>query len=624
MRKATILAVTLLMLGAGTALAQQVDFSLVVPPTDDFTAPYTVGLHSGARSIAGPYDLDNDGKAEIIVADYTGGGRVHVVENVGVNTWELVYSTPVNDSTATTNNNRQAIGGDLDGDGNGEILFLSGRNFSATNPNIGDLPVGLYVYEFTGTDDDYGSAPASIYTFPTDVPDRWRTDQMQVADVDGDGLQELLFGNNGGNNRYDNWYVLSVNGDIGSGFEAWVEEVRLSSRSSEDFDPVNRGGGSPYAIHAANLDGLPGLELSLHSWNNFNFTTGRALGADLYEFPAEASPNKNLQAAPNDHVSLFGGVVVDIDKNGDDEIFYPRFQTGDVSLLNYEPGEDVLQITTDNLILDLIPSLTSLGVTAGDLDGDGNLEVIGAGPAYGSGSFQRGDAPVWVRIAEFAGLDPEDPDSYEVTEVAFPQSRDALSFDRVVRDSAGVVTEYFEEGTQGPEFTAKLAYLGDPDDDNFREVALSFQGVDDTSYVFQEVFNPADSTYTRTTQSATPNTKRTFLRVLSSDGLVVSIEDDRVVVPSDYVLSPNYPNPFNPSTSFTFTLPLDKRVSVKVYDLMGRLVRTLVDGEFYAAGTHQVTWDGTNQAGAQVASGTYLYTLEYGTFRQARKMLLVK
>lgn len=623
MSKATTLFLMLGLLFAGSAYAQQIDFALVIPP-GDFTDPYGPGNQSGARGVTGPYDLDNDGNIEVLATDYSGGGRVYVLENTGVNTWEMVYATPWNDSTGTSQNARYAVGADLDGDGNGEIIFLSGAGYSETNPNADQFSFGLFVYEYTGSDDDYGEFPASIYDFPEDVPDRWSSEMLAVADVDGDDIPEVMIANNGSDNRYDNWYILSVTGDIGSGFEAWVEEARISSRASEDFDPVNRGGGSAYAIHPADLDGDGQLDLSLHAWNSFNFFNGRVLGPDSYEFPGEGAANGFLQAAPADHVSLFGGVVVDIDGNGDDEVFYPRFQTGSVAVLNYEDGEDILEITTDNLILDVIPSLTGLGITAGDLDNDGNMDLIGSGPSYTPASYVAGNAPVWIRIAEFLGGDPENPANYEVHDVEFPESISDLAFDFVVRDSAGVITEYYEDGDGGPEFASKMAFLGDPDNDGFREVAMGFQGVDDSTYVYDEVFNPSDSTYTRTVRSVEANTDRTFLRVISSDGLVVNIENDRVIVPSDYVLSANYPNPFNPSTSFTFTLPVDKRVSVNVYDVTGRLVKTLVNDEFYVAGQHQATWDGTNAAGTPVASGTYLYTLEYGNFRQSRTMLLIK
>ena len=400
------------MLFAGTsAFAQQSEFLLNVPASADTEAAYTAGVNSGARAIAGPYDLDGDGNFEVLLADYTGGGRVHVIENRGADTWELVYTTPWLDSTASTNNIRAVIGADLDGDSFGEILFLAGRSVVDTLNT--DIPPGLYVFENVGND-DYGTAPATIYEFGDDLPDRWRTEQMDVFDFDGDGIEELLIPNNGGDNRYDNWYALSVTGDIGSGFDVWSQEFRISSRATEDFDPVGRGGGSPYAIHGADLNGDGNFDFAMHSWNNFNFTNGTAVGADAYSFPDATALNINLAPGSGDHVSLFGGTVVDIDGDGNDEVFFPTFQTGNVSILNYNDDEDVLQVTQDNFVLDIVPGLTSLGITSGDLDGDGSPELIASGPSYTASSYDAGNSPTFVHVVEFNGGDVEDPANYTV------------------------------------------------------------------------------------------------------------------------------------------------------------------------------------------------------------------
>ena len=230
MYRATALLSAFILLGAGSALGQKTDFSFTVPTSEAFTDPYPAGANSGARGVSGPYDLDGDGNMEVLVTDYSGGGRVYVLENAGPDTWEMVYATPWNDSTGTSNNSRFAVGADLDNDGNGEIIFLSGRGYSETNPNAAEFRPGLFVYEYTGTDNDYGAFPASIYDFPLDLPDRWVSEMIAVADVDNDGFDEVMIPNNGSDNRYDNWYILSVTGDIGSGFEVWVEEARISSR----------------------------------------------------------------------------------------------------------------------------------------------------------------------------------------------------------------------------------------------------------------------------------------------------------------------------------------------------------------------------------------------------------
>ena len=366
MKKATILTFCLVLF-AGLAQAQQTEMELQLPISDNIMDGYANGLQSGARDIAGPFDLDSDGNLEVLVADYTGGGRVHVIENVSMNTWELVYSTPWNDSTGTTNNIRAIAGGDLDGDGAGEIVFLSGRNFGVTTET--SFPAGLFVYENVG-DNDFGTAPATIYEFDGDLPDRWRAEVMDITDVDGDGSEELIISNNGSANEFDNWYVLSVT-DIGGGFDVWTTEVRLSSRATEAFDPVGRGGGSPYAAHAADLDGDMNTDIVMHSWNNFNFTNATTDGNGGYTAPDAAAQNINIQASGEDDVAFFGGAVVDIDGNGEDEVFFPNLNTGNVSVINYESGEDVLQITMDNFSADVIPGLTTLGIVATDMDGDG-------------------------------------------------------------------------------------------------------------------------------------------------------------------------------------------------------------------------------------------------------------
>ncbi len=617
--------VTLFVLGlfllVGNAYAQKTDYVFNVPVSDSFFAPFRVGGHSGARGVFGPCDLDKDGKIEVLVTEYSGGGRVHVIENVGVDTWELVYSTPWADSTSSSRNGRYAVCGDLDGDGMNEIIFPSGYGYSATNPNVvnGIYKMGLWVYEYTGQDNNYGDMPAAIDDFEggTLLPNRWIVEQMRVVDVDGDGNQEVLFPNNG-NNAGDNWYIVSVTGDIGSGFEVWNHELILNSRT-----PVSRGGGSPYAILPADLDGDGTYELSLHSWNNFNFINGDVTGPDTYVFPDSMG---YFHASSGDHVALFGGTVVDINGDGDDEVFYPNLYTGQLAVLNYEAGEDVLKVTADNLIFPLIDGPTALGITHGDMDNDGHPELIGAGYAYNPSNYMAGEPSYFVRIAEFNNKagdnDPENPANYSVTDVETGMDIDTLSFDIVYRDSAGVKTKYYENHPGAPLFPAKLSYLGDPDNDGEREVAVSFQGVVDSVYVYDEVWQ--DTVYVRTLREARAVPVRAFMRVIASNGLTVRITDERVILPSDYVLSENYPNPFSTRTYFRYTLPINKTISVRVYDVTGRLVKTLVAPQEQMAGTYEVSWDGTNDAGELVANGTYFYTLEFGNFRQVRKMVLIR
>lgn len=88
-------------------------------------------------------------------------------------------------------------------------------------------------------------------------------------------------------------------------------------------------------------------------------------------------------------------------------------------------------------------------------------------------------------------------------------------------------------------------------------------------------------------------------------------------------LAAPHPNPFNPATSLRFQLPADGPASLRLFDLRGRVVRTLVSGRL-AAGDHRLEWDGRDSAGERVASGIYLAVLEAGPHRASRKLVLVK
>jgi len=88
-------------------------------------------------------------------------------------------------------------------------------------------------------------------------------------------------------------------------------------------------------------------------------------------------------------------------------------------------------------------------------------------------------------------------------------------------------------------------------------------------------------------------------------------------------LSESYPNPFNPITTITFTLPERAYVTLEIYNLLGQRVRTLVDG-VREAGSHSALWDGRDDSGRVLPSGVYLYWLRAGGLVQARKMLLLR
>jgi len=94
-------------------------------------------------------------------------------------------------------------------------------------------------------------------------------------------------------------------------------------------------------------------------------------------------------------------------------------------------------------------------------------------------------------------------------------------------------------------------------------------------------------------------------------------------VPTAFALFQNYPNPFNPETSIRYQLPQPSWVRLKIFDLLGREVKTLVNSK-KRTGYYEVVWDGRDNQGREVSSGIYIGTLKAGDFTTSIKMLLMK
>ena len=108
--------------------------------------------------------------------------------------------------------------------------------------------------------------------------------------------------------------------------------------------------------------------------------------------------------------------------------------------------------------------------------------------------------------------------------------------------------------------------------------------------------------------------------MLTSGNLDISI-----VQATEFGITGNYPNPFNPTTTIEYNVEISGHVTLKIYDIMGRVVRTLVD-EHKDAGrsNYRVIWDGKDKRGLQVSAGLYLYTLKSNGRTDHAKMVLMK
>ncbi|MGB2697578.1 MAG: FlgD immunoglobulin-like domain containing protein [Candidatus Zixiibacteriota bacterium] len=103
----------------------------------------------------------------------------------------------------------------------------------------------------------------------------------------------------------------------------------------------------------------------------------------------------------------------------------------------------------------------------------------------------------------------------------------------------------------------------------------------------------------------------------------VEEKEDLAGVPYRFSLSQNYPNPFNPDTRIDYSIPRDAKVKLCIYNVMGQRIKTLVD-ETKTPAYYDVVWDGRNDKGEEVATGTYLYKMETDDFKEVKKMILLK
>jgi hypothetical protein len=113
------------------------------------------------------------------------------------------------------------------------------------------------------------------------------------------------------------------------------------------------------------------------------------------------------------------------------------------------------------------------------------------------------------------------------------------------------------------------------------------------------------------------------IQQISFQASVTGVKKLNYIVPKQFSVSQNYPNPFNPGTIINYALPKSSLVTIKISNILGQEVKTLVNG-VQQAGNYSVQWNGDNNFGRLVASGVYLYRVEAGQNVKTMKMMYLK
>lgn len=565
-----------------------------------FLSPYSLPLSAStppAEQDGFPIVMPVETSSHVAVGDIDGDGGLDIVTAA-----EAIYAW-------------NAAGDELrDGDGDPTTLgpFLdNGETWTPAGITLADITSdpGLEIVASCRSNNN-------IYVFQSDgsiAPgwprpmNNWNWATPAAGDVDGDGLAEIVVTNIQGRTyawNHDGSELLDGDADPATDGVFHIRPNEWYSYATPALADLDGDGACEVIFGTRRSDAEPDL---LHAL--------RADGSEPAGWPVDLTvPGGSLDSP----------AVGDLDQDGDLEIvliteddkLHVLDQTG-----VHEPGFPIPFISDSSPLGQSCPS-----PALGDLDGDGVLDIV-AVSVLGATSAEIHvigldglPKPGWPKAV--AGSSESSPILGDVTGDGVPDvifgiggSSDSAPNLLYAYRNDGVAIAGFPLSLDGPvRATPTLTDInGDGDTD------LVYAGWDLAMHVwdFPAPWDPQAAPWP------------TFHGDVQRRGRlpgpdVTGVPGGEIPWPAALELDPNAPNPFNPVTTLRFALPADAgRVRLRVFDLKGRVVRTLVDGRL-PPGRHEVQWRGRDEDGREMASGVYLYRLEAGGASALGRMTLVR
>lgn len=498
------------------------------------------------------------------------------------------------------------VAGDFDGDGDHEVIAY-------------DIDGTVYIWHHDGTEllDGDGNPSTDGWFFAAgDAQDGWHVSTPALADMDEDGIAELIVAA-----PTDSIYILNPDRSPVAGWPVFIGDEAAGVGASPVVGDID-GDTRPEVIIQNSMARVLGLNhdgTSMTGWpqwvNGNSFFAGSAALADLtgdgrlevvipgmnglchifrYDgyslpgWPKEFSDGRCTESSP---------VIADIDSDGSLDVILGG-EDGKISAWdidgNYLAG---FPIQLKNFIRGT-PEVM-------DIDFDGDLELIA--------SCWDENVYVWDLGGEYyRGC---------VKWSGFHGNRFNSGWKELVTVTDAAVTAWMYE-IRGGSLTLTWSVIGDEREwdllrrergGQYEQIAggLTMDGEGRVVWTDDRVREGVFYEYR-----------------LESAGGADAVETGLIEVPVSLArLYQNYPNPFNPATIIAFTIPGDSSVRrsalLNVYDVRGRLVRTLVNGPV-TGGRHEISWDGRNNGGTEVSSGVYFARFASGGTRSVRKMVLIR
>ena len=513
-------------------------------------------------SMVGPYDFDNDGYGDFIVASaYTGVFCNDVIhyEAVADDSIDIKWVYTFSTLSCQYDNYSSVAVGDIDNDQNPEILALMD-----TRPGVSGQD-GLQIFEWDPTSLSFPDTPTATWSMLLDSV--WEASQILVEDIDNDGNQEII--------------VSVMDGPWGSTGSSRIMIIELENGDLSDpvwnieyEDPVTTNW-SGYNISVGDLDQDGLKEIYTVAYEYYHIIIYENLGTpDEYDYQTDFYVTNEVSERANQSI-----VIADIDSNGTNEMFAVTSGTNSLTGTLLTPGYfyavicstgvDSLTFANFHYLAEYPGGLRQLSIGDADQDGKPNLYLAGH---YNEAVFD------W----EYNGGNLDDVSSYSQTMIFMDDTTD----------------NFTPNNDQGKVRVAKL-FSGDIDNDGNGDVIFS-------------------------SASFATDKPQLFMVEHEEEVIVVNIDhNDSDIIPNKVSLEQNFPNPFNPATAFQYNLAESGIIELTITDIIGRKVTTLISG-YQRSGNHNVLWTGKDSNGNQVPSGIYFYNLKSGSNIITKKMTLSK
>ena len=450
------------------------------------------------------------------------------------------------------------------------------------------------------TIDNAFDGPASVY----------------AADVDGDGSTDVL-GAAAGANEIAWW-------DNGGGSPiTWTKQS------------IAAGFGGAISVYAADIDGDLDTDVVGAGWSRNQIAWWRNDGGS----PIVWTKLAIVSGFTNAHEVY----ACDVDLDGDEDVLGVGAGNNTIAWWRNDGGNPI--VWTQQILSSSFGGARS--VRAADLDGDGDVDIVGAALTANEVAWWRNDGGspiVWTEFVvsgSFGGahmVRPGDVDGdLDLDLVAAGYSADEIAWWRNDGGDPVVWTKFtIATGFNG----AVTACPADIDKDGDPDILGAAQDASDIAWWSNEGGSPIawqahtiDANFGGVWPAYAADLDHdTYIDILAGgnsadeirwwqNGLALSSVP--APPPGPVKLYQNLPNPFSPTTGIRFWLAQEGNVRLSIYDVAGRLIRTLVDGGIQA-GSHSVAWDGRDEKGREMPSGLYFYRMTAGTAVETRPMTLLR